>query len=95
MLRTMAEPAEEEEAPAIPGEGTREGDLLREALQAFDAGDYTLVRARSRALADAKDEAVRAAASDLATRIAVDPIQIVVVAACAAVLFAIVWHWVL
>ena len=95
MLRAMADPAEQNEAPAIPGQGTPEGELLREALHAFDAGNYVLVRARTRALAEAKDEAVRAAAADLASRIAVDPIQVVVVLACAAVLFAIVWHWVL
>lgn len=95
MLRAMTEPAEENPAPAIPGDGTPEGDLLREALHAFDAGNYALVRARTRALADAKDAGVRAAAADLESRIAVDPIQVVVVLACAAVLFAIIWHWVL
>lgn len=78
-----------------PGAGTPEGDKLREALRAFDVGDYARVRARTKELASAEDPKVREAAADLASRIAVDPVQVVVMLACAAVLVAIAYVWVL
>jgi len=98
------EPETEEEAEeadaeatsaAIPGLGTPEGERLREALHAFDAGDYVQVRAITGALATSKDDAIRDAASALAERIAIDPIQIVVLGSCAAALFAIIYIWIL
>lgn len=92
MLRAMAD---EEDAEPIPGLGTPGGDKLREALHAFEAGDYATVRARTTELAGAEDVDVRAAAADLQERIAVDPIQVVVLGACAAALGTIVYLWVL
>ena len=83
------------EPKPIPGRGTPDGDTLREALKAFDAGDYAAVREITGRLTKAEDAAVRDAAADLAARVAVDPIQIVVLAACAAVLGTIISLWVL
>lgn len=98
MLGPMAKKKAEEqpvEAPTpIPGRGTADGDALRDALHAFDAGDYVRVRELTGDLADAEDSEVRAAAERLAERIGVDPIQIVVLLACVAVLFTIYWVWV-
>lgn len=84
-----------EDAPKpIPGAGTPDGDKLREALRAFEVGDYARVRARARDLEGASDPAVREAAAELAARISVDPVQIVVIGACAAVLAAIAYVWI-
>ncbi len=82
-------------AATLPGAGTSAGEKLREAHRAFEVGDSARVRARTRELETAADPAVREAAADLAARIAIDPVQIVVVLACAAVLAAIVYVWVL
>ncbi|HEY8431640.1 MAG TPA: hypothetical protein VIL20_24840 [Sandaracinaceae bacterium] len=79
----------------LPGAGTPDGDKLREAMRAFEVGDYARVRARTRELASASDPKVREAAADLAERIAIDPVQVVVILACAAVLATIVYVWVL
>ncbi len=89
--------APEAEAPApLPGLGTRDGGKLREAHVAFEAGDYARVRERCRDLeANAEDPEVRAAAADLRSRIEVDPLQVVVLLACAAVVVAIVMKWIL
>jgi hypothetical protein len=92
----MAKKKTEPTPPApVPGRGTSDGDALRQALVAFDAGDHAAVRALTRRLEKADDPAVREAAAKLAARIAIDPIQVVVLAACAAVLFTIVYVWVL
>lgn len=80
----------------LPGEGTADGDALREAHVAFEAGDYRAVRQRCRALEEkAEDHEVREAAAALRRRVEVDPIQVVVLAACAAVVIAIVYRWIL
>jgi len=97
MLAAMAKKKAEKpvEAPEpIPGRGTEDGDRLREALHAFDAGDYVAVREITGDLAKSGDPEVRGAAERLAERIAVDPLQIVVLLACVAVLFTIYWVWV-
>lgn len=86
--------AEREEIP-LPGTGTREGSLLREAVRAFEVGDYARTRARVRELANASDPDVRVAAMNLRTRISVDPVQIVVVATGAAVLATIAYLWII
>lgn len=78
----------------LPGAGTSAGDKLREAVRAFEAGDYARVRARTRELESAADPRVREAAAELAGRVAVDPVQLVVILACAAVLVAIAYVWV-
>ncbi|MCZ7687293.1 MAG: hypothetical protein M5U28_54570 [Sandaracinaceae bacterium] len=78
----------------LPGAGTAAGDKLREAVRAFEAGDYARVRARTSELASAADPKVRDAAAELAARVAVDPVQVVVILACAAVLAAIAYVWV-
>ncbi|HHH28796.1 MAG TPA: hypothetical protein ENK57_10695 [Polyangiaceae bacterium] len=79
----------------IPGPGTVDGGKLREALHAFDAGDYRTVRGLTGELMAVDDEEIRAAAEDLRARIDVDPVQVVVLAACTAVLFAILYVWIL
>ena len=94
MLAAMAEASEEvseREAAPIPGRGTPEGDQLRDALRAFDAGDYAAVRARTTGLADAEDPGVRDAATALREKVLVDAIQVVVLALCAAGVLAIVY----
>lgn len=78
----------------LPGAGTPDGDKLREAMRAFEVGDYARVRARTRELAGAGDPKVREAAAALASRIAIDPVQVVVILACAAVLVTIALVWV-
>src|SRR5262245_7557131 len=73
--------AEAEPAP-IPGAGTADGERLREALRAYEVGNFVLVRARTKALANADDPAVRDAAAELAARIGIDPVQIAVIIGC-------------
>lgn len=79
----------------VPGAGTAEGETLRAALHAFDAGDYRTVGRLTAELSEAEDAAVREAALALRTRIGVDPVQIVALLACVAILFTIVYTWVL
>jgi hypothetical protein len=86
----------EKPAPTrLPGAGTPDGDKLREAVRAFEVGDYARVRARVADLKKAEDPAIRAVAEDLGARIDVDPLQIVVILICALVLAMIVYKWVL
>lgn len=86
----------EDAKPApLPGAGTPDGDKLREAFRAFDAGDYRHVRACLRELERAEDPAVRDAAAELLARISIDPVQVGVVLACAVVLATIAYVWVL
>ncbi|MGE0788786.1 MAG: hypothetical protein AB7S26_24145 [Sandaracinaceae bacterium] len=90
-----AEASEEPQKP-LPGLGTPEGDRLRQAHVAFDAGDYREVRALCKALeSSAKDAAVREAAAELRARVEIDPIQVVVLACCAAVVVGILFKWIL
>lgn len=79
----------------LPGAGTPDGEKLREAVRAFEVGDYVRVRARVADLRKAEDPAIREVAQDLAARIAIDPVQVVVMLACAAVLAAIAYVWVI
>lgn len=83
------------EPPPLPGPGTPDGTKLREAHRAFDAGNYARVRELCRALESSEVPGVADAARDLFRRTTVDPAQIVVMVACAAVLAAIVWVWVI
>lgn len=85
---------EKEEAKPLPGAGTPDGDKLRAAFRAFDVGDYARVRALLPELERAEDPAIRDTAADLRARISIDPVQIVVVVACALVLVAIAYTWV-
>lgn len=77
-----AEEGEPEEPAPLPGEGTPDGDRLRQAHRAFEAGDYVLVRELCGALSGAEDTEVSAAAAALAKRTGVDPVQIGVLVAC-------------
>lgn len=85
--------ASEAKAP-LPGAGTPEGETLRKAMRALDAGDYALLRTLLGELDRADDPAIRDAAADLRARIAIDPVQVVVIIACALVLTAIAYVWV-
>ncbi len=64
-------------------------DRLEEARAAFEAGDFAAVRRICRPLADADVPEVAGAARTLLRRVGVDPVQIVVVAACLA-LFVVI-----
>lgn len=77
------------EPARAPGEGTPEGDKLKDAHAAFDAGDYRRVRALCDELARASDAEVVRAAVALRRRTEVDPVQIGVLVACL-VFFAII-----
>jgi hypothetical protein len=86
----------EKPAPVpLPGAGTPDGEKLREAVRAFEVGDYARVRSRVADLKKSDDPAVRAVAEDLSTRIDTDPIQIAVILICAIVLAILVYKWVL
>jgi hypothetical protein len=82
-------------AETLPGAGTPEGEALREAVVAFEIGDYARVRALTAELVRASDPAVADAAAALAHRVAVDPLQIAFLVACAVALAAIAWFYVL
>jgi hypothetical protein len=63
-------------------------------LASFDMGDYATVRRDAARLArDTDDEAVRAAARDLAARLDPDPLAKVLVGAAAALLVALAAHY--
>jgi len=83
------------DARALPGAGTPDGDRLREAFRSLEVGDYRRVRARCDELPRARDRGVREAAAELRARTTVDPVQVVVVLACAAFLATIAYVWVL
>jgi hypothetical protein len=88
--------ADADAAPVVlPGAGTPEGDRLREANAAFEAGNYALVRSLTGALESASDPKVVDAARDLARRIAVDPVQIAFLLLCLVALCAIAYVYVL
>jgi len=89
-----AEPEAKEAPKPIPGAGTAEGDKLREALRALEVGDHARVRSRARELESASDPAVREAAAELLARISIDPVAIIVMLACAAVLATIIYVWI-
>jgi len=98
-----AEDEEEDEAEAeaeaekkLPGEGTRDGEKLREAETAFERGDYVRVREIATPLVEsAKDDEVARHARDLRRRTLVDPVQIGVIVACLALFAYIVYTYVL
>jgi hypothetical protein len=83
------------DAEEVPGAGTPEGDSLREALAAFERGDYVGVREIAESLVEAKDDEVANYARDLVNRTRVDPVQIGVVLACLALFAYIVYTYVL
>lgn len=91
--RAKARTTDEPPKP-LPGGGTPDGEKLREAFRAFEVGDFARVRARTRELEKAADPAVREAAAELAARVAVDPIAVVLMLACAAVLVSVAYVWV-
>ncbi|MFW6050861.1 MAG: hypothetical protein ACODAU_06785 [Myxococcota bacterium] len=71
------------------------GDVLREAREALEVGDHRRVRALCRPLVRAEDAEVRAEATALLRRVAVDPAQLAVLAACLAFFAAIVYVYAL
>ncbi|MFK7985083.1 MAG: hypothetical protein AB8I08_03555 [Sandaracinaceae bacterium] len=81
--------------PDLPGEGTPEGDRLRAAYRSFEVGDYGAVRAIARGLEDTAGPEVASAAQALRKRVEIDPIQVVVLSCCAAVVVAIMYVWIL
>lgn len=84
------------EPPApLPGAGTPEGDDLRDANAAFEAGNYALVRTLTSKLERAADPAVVDAARDLRRRTEVDPVQLAFLGACLVALLVIAYVYVL
>ncbi|WP_236516395.1 hypothetical protein [Sandaracinus amylolyticus] len=83
------------EPTRLPGEGTAEGEKLREANAAFEAGNYALVRALTTELERAIDPKIVDAARELARRTAMDPVQIVFLVLCAVALLVITYVYVL
>lgn len=83
-----------ETARELPGAGTPEGEKLREANAAFEAGNYALVRTLTEPLAKSSDPKVASAANDLVRRVSVDPVQLAFLIACAFALAAITWTYV-
>ena len=89
-------PGDEAEV-ALPGEGTPEGERLREAMRAFERGDYAAVRSITESLvsADGADPEVIGAAAELRARLDVDPMQLVVLGGCliffAWIVYTYVW----
>lgn len=85
----------ESSPPARPGEGTPDGERLRELERLFEVGDYAGVRRSAAALLDrCEDDEVRAAAEAILRAVQVDPVQLAVLIGCAAVLTAIGFTWV-
>lgn len=78
-----------------PGAGTPDGDALRDANAAFEAGDYALVRTLVTKLERAADPAVVDAARELRRRTAVDPVQLAFLGACFVALLIITYLYVL
>lgn len=84
------------EAPApLPGQGTPEGAILRDANAAFEAGNYALVRDLTTKLSTAQDPKVVDAARDLARRVSVDPVQIAFLTACLVAIIVIFYVYVI
>lgn len=88
-------PRPEPGEPELPGGGTPEGDRLRAAYRSFEVGDYASVRTIARALEDTAGPEVASAAQALRKRVEIDPIQVVVLSCCAAVVAAIAYVWIL
>lgn len=79
----------------LPGAGTPEGDKLRDANAAFEAGNYALVRTLVTELERAADPAVVDAARELRRRTSVDPVQLAFLGACFVALLIITYVYVL
>jgi hypothetical protein len=67
-----------------------EGERLRTARRALEAGDHRRVRELTTALAGAESELVRESARKLARRISVDPAQLIILGLCATFFLAMV-----
>lgn len=84
------------DAPVVlPGEGTPEGAILRDANVAFEAGNYARVRELTGALTKASDAKIVDAAADLRRRVSVDPVQIGFLVACLLALLTITYVYIL
>ncbi len=79
----------------LPNIDTPEGELLREAHAAFEAGNYARVRESTDRLSAATDAQIVDAAADLRRRVSVDPVQIVFLTACLCALLAITYIYIL
>jgi len=88
------ETSEPEDTEELPGEGTPEGEKLRAAHAAFDAGDYASVRTLTGELVDVSDREVAQSAHDLRRRVSVDPVQVAVLLACFLFFAWISWKYV-
>ncbi|WP_438025590.1 hypothetical protein [Sorangium sp. So ce233] len=86
------------QAASVPGDGApgvpRDPELAR-LEQAFERGDYALVRSGAGRLArEAERDEVRRAARDLLRRIDPDPLAVaLLVAAVALLAFLSLWYW--
>ncbi len=88
-------PTADAEEVALPGEGTEDGEKLRRAQQAFDAGDYKTTRALCREIAEARDGDVARHAHRLMTATAIDPVQVAILVSCLLFFMFVSWKYVL
>ena len=104
MLRAMADADETEAAletderetpPELPGEGTEDGETLRRAQQAFDAGDYKTTRKLCEEIAESRDGDVARHAHHLLTSTGIDPVQVGILAFCFLFFVFVSWKYVL
>lgn len=86
---------QEQESDALPGAGSPEGQILQDAHEAFERGDYVSVRELTTKLETTSDKDVANAALALRNRTSVDPAQIAILAACVLFFMFIVWKYVL
>lgn len=89
MLRTMSATRTE-----LPGEGTAEGERLREASLAFESGDFATVRRLAATLARSGDPDVARAARELGQRVGVDPVAVAAFVLCLAFFGLVVQRYV-
>jgi hypothetical protein len=78
----------------LPGEGTPDGDTLRDAWAAFEVGDYRKARELAQKIQKSEVDGVALAAADVMHRTGVDEVQIAFLAACALAIIAIAWIYI-
>lgn len=84
MTEAIADATAETETapPPLPGLGTEEGEILRRAHRAFEAGDFAQLRRLCASIAEAEDVEVARAAKALDARLKPDPVQIAILLGC-------------
>jgi hypothetical protein len=78
----------------LPGEGTPDGDTLRDAWAAFEVGDYKKARELAQKIQKSEVDGVALAAADVMHRTGVDEVQIAFLTACALAILAIAYYYI-